>query len=346
MTTTIPSGLGATLGMSKEASGYGSETTVARWFNIDAGEGFGLKKHIAQSKALSGSRFELSKRRVLVAKDAGGKFSLDACETGLGLIFQGVLGSAATAVQQASTAAYLQQHVPGTTLVGFSYNFQKGIPEVPSGTIVPLSYPGSKFLDIEFSCQVDQIAKLAVTLDAQFEDTVAAYAAVTFPDQSVFHWDEGALLLGGTPSTSSGIVTVSGGSAPTGVVTSASIKITNKLNTARYDIGSQTKSEPVENDFVAVTGEMEIEFAAVADYYTAMAADTVTTLQLNFTDPTAIASTYHPFIDIVLPAIRFEDASPQATSTDVVKVKVPFTALNDGTDPVVQISYQSTDTAV
>ncbi len=46
MATTIPSGLGSTLGIAKETT-YGDGTTVNRWFLIDAGEAFQLKKNIA-----------------------------------------------------------------------------------------------------------------------------------------------------------------------------------------------------------------------------------------------------------------------------------------------------------
>lgn len=347
MTTTIPSGLGASLGIKKEAS-YGSEDTVTRWYNIDANEGFGIKKHVAQSKALTGNRALLGKRRVLVGKEAVGKFTLDASETKLGALFQGVLGSAATAAQQGTTTAYLQQHVPGTTMQGFSYNVQKGVPEVPSGTIVPLSYPGCKFLDLELSCKVDEIAKITVTLDGQTEDSAPGFAAVTWPNDAVFHWDWGAVLWGGTVTSGGGVISSMGsGVAPTGVVTEVTCKVTNKYNTKRFNIGSQTKSEPIENDFYDVTGTLEIEFAAVADFYTAMAADTtVTGFQVNFTDPTAIASTYKPFIHFWVPYIKWEDASPMVTSTDVVKVKVPWTGLNDNVNPVVQIEYMATDTAV
>lgn len=341
---TIPSGLGATLGVKKEVS-YGSEDTVTKWFLIDANEGFTIKKNIAQSNALSGGRFHLNKRRALVTKEATGKVSMDLCATGLGVFFANVLGSPATAVQQAASAAWLQNHYPGTTIQGYSLNFQKGIPATPSGTVTPFSYPGSKIVDMTISCAVNAIARLDMTLDCQNEDTVPSYAAPTFPTPNVFHFDQGAVLIGGSNSTTSNVNTISGGAAPTGVISQFTVKITNKFNTQRFNIGATTKSEQIENNFCDITGDIDIEFANVSDFYTAMAADTVTPLQINLTGPT-IASTYKEFVQLVMANVRWESASPMASSPDVVKVKVPFTVLDDKTNPVININYQSTDVAV
>ena len=350
MTTTIPAGLGTTLGMTKESS-FGAETTVANWVLIDAGESLGLKKNIAQSNALSGNRARMSKRRVVPTSEAGGAFTLDLVDKGMGKFFQGALGSAATAAQQGTTTAYLQQHYPGTTLVGFSYNIQKGLPETPSGTIQPFSYPGSKITDIEISCEVNGIAKLSVTVDSQKEDTTASYAAPTLPNPDVFDFygvsgNTASFLIGGTLSNSAP-ETISGSpAAPVGVVTKVSCKISNKYDAARFNIGAATKSEPVENDFYEVTGAFDIEFANTSDFYSTMAADTVTPLQIYFGGP-LIASAYYNYVKIIVPAARFEDASPKAGDLGPVKVSVPFTGLNNFLgDPVVEIDYMSTDSTV
>lgn len=346
MTTTIPSGLGATLGLVKEST-WGTDVTVSRWFLIDANEGFQLKKHIVESKALNTSRFGLSKRRVVPTTEATGKFTLDAVQTGLGLVFQNITGGSPTVTQQGGSAAWLQNHVPGTTLQGSSVTFQKGVPMTPSGTVQALTYGGSKIVDFELSCKANEIAKITCTVDSKTEETGVSYAAPTLPATKVFHFDQGAVLIGQTTvTTSAGLLTVfSGGAAPTGVVTSVSFKITNHVNNARYNVGAVVKSEQIENAFTDVTGELEIEFATLADVYTAMAADTTTPMEINFTDTVAIASTYYPFIRVRMPAVRWDDAGLIVQSEDVVKVKVPFKVLNDGVNPVYQIDYMSVDTA-
>ena len=352
MATTIPSGLGATLGVVRESGGavYGAENTVTRWYLIDAGEAFQLKKNVDQSEALNGTRFRLSKRRVLITQEAQGKFTTDLANTGMGLMFQLALGSAASVIAASPPAsgASLQLFVPGTTLQGFSANFQKAAPETPSRTVYPLSYPGSKITDLEISCAVNKIAKLAVSVDCQNEDPTPVYAAVTFPTPGVFSFNQAAVLTGGTVTTTQGYSTIAGGAAPTGVISDISVKIQNKFNVARFNTGASVKSEPIENAFADVTGTIEIEFANSTDYYAAMAADTTTSLQITFTGPNITGST--PFkVSILLPAIKWEaPSSPVSSSTDVIKVKVPFTALNDAgvtgtTDPVIQINYQSSD---
>jgi hypothetical protein len=350
MTTTIPSGLGTTLGATKETT-YGTPVVVTNWVLIDAGESLGLKKNIAQSKALSGNRAMLSKRRALVTTEAAGAFTLDLADKGMGKFFQGVMGSASTAAEQGTTTAYLQQHYPGLTDVGFSYTFQKGLPETPSGTVQAFTYPGSKIVEIEISCGVNEIAKLAITLDSQSELTATSYAAPTFPTPDVFTFAgvTGALasvLLGGTLAGTAPEVISGSPAAPSGIISKVSVKIANKFDTARFNIGAIVKAEPVENDFYEVTGTIDIEFANLADYYNAMAADTVTPLQIYFGGP-LIASTYYNYVKVIVPACRFEAASPKAADTGVVKVSVPFTGLNNGLgDPVVEIDVMSTDATV
>ena len=349
MTTTVPAGLGATLGATKETS-YGTPATVANWNLIDAGESLGLKKNIAQSKALNGSRFMLSKRRVLVTTEAAGTFTMDLVDMGMGKWFQGVLGSASTAVKQGTTTAYLQQHYPGATMVGFSYTIQKGIPMTPSGTVQPFTYAGSKVIDIEISCSANEIAKLAVTVDSQSEATGTAYVAPTFPTPDVFTFagvtgSLSSFKIGGTLSGSAPEVISGSPAAPTGVVCKVSFKITNKFDVARFNVGAVVKAEPIENDFVDVTGTVDMEFAAMADFYTAMAADTTTAIQCTFGGP-QISGTYYNYVTVIVPVARWEDATPKATDTGIVKVSVPFTGLNNGADPVCEIDVMSTDATV
>lgn len=349
MATGIPSGLGATFGAALETT-VGTFATPARWLPHLKAE-FHNKKKTVQSEALRGNRFLLGSRRGVVSYTVDGSLELDVVDRQLGIFFQVALGCASPLnTEIGSTGVYTQTHTTGP-LEGLALSVQKGVPEIPSGTIQAFSYAGLKMLDWQLDVATDQIAKFTATLDGWAESTATSYTAATYltgssaPD--ILTFAEGALTLGGTVSTSAGITSVSGGSAPTGLVSGVTIKGVNKVDQGRFPLGSTTKKEQVSNGFGEISGELEVEFANLSDFYTAYVADTPTALQFTLTGPqVGTSGTNHSFVQVTLPAIRFEpDSTPNETGPEVIKVKVPFVALDDGLgDPVCQIQYQTVDT--
>ncbi len=268
-------------------------------------------------------------------------------EKGLGLIWRHLTGTAASAVQQSTTAAYLQQYPFNDTggVRGLTLTVQKGMPET-SGTIVPFTYAGCKITDFELTCKVGDFASIDLTIDGmKGESTGLGYASPSYPTgNKIMHFGEGAVLLGGTPTTTAGVCAIAGGTAPTGFVSEVSIKGTRKMNTKRVNIGQNSKGEQLENDLYDLAGSVTIEFANLGDYKNAELADTQQALQISFTDPTAIATTYYPFTQFIIPNAVFDDCPTTAADMDVVKAKCSFEALYDGTDPTFEIDYMSSDT--
>src|SRR5450756_1488457 len=135
---------------------------------------------------------------------------------------------------------------------GLSMTVQKGVMEEATGTIVPFTYNGVKVVDWTIACKVGDIVSLQLNLDAWNEVTTTALAATAYIAQpGVFNFTQGILSMGGSPTTSSGIVSVSGGTQVSSV-TASSIKGTNKISQARYFFGSSgIKAEQIENGSVS-----------------------------------------------------------------------------------------------
>src|SRR5579875_738703 len=240
MPTTIGSGLGATWGLAMESS-VGTFVAPTRWIPHLKAE-IKNKKKTVQSQALRGNRFELASRRALLSYSVDGSLELDAADRQLGIIFQAMLGCAAPLnTQQGATSAWLQTHTTGV-LEGIGLSMQKGEPQT-NGTIQAFSYAGMKVLDWTLSVQRDQIAKLSLTLDGISEATSTSYTAAAYlADTSapnLLTFAEGSLTLGGTVSTASGITTVTGGTAPVGLVSGVTIKGQNKIKQDRFPLGSR-----------------------------------------------------------------------------------------------------------
>ena len=352
MATAIASGLGASCGFAPETTVGTYDATGMRWIMHNKAE-FMLKKHTAQSEALHNSPFVEGNRRRLISYTVDGSLEYELQDRQFGLLFQMMLGSNASAaapVQYMSTTAYTQTHIPAL-LEGLSLTFQKGTPET-TGTVVPFSSTGNKITDWEIAVGVDEIAKMAFTLDGWNTVTSQSFVSPTYLSGSsapnLLAFNDGALLIGGTVSSSDGITTVSDGAATTGLVKSVSIKGSNKVKQDRYYLGSQYKAEQISNGFRPITGEIEIEWATAADFYTNFVSDAPTTLQFTLTSPVEIGSSgLYGQVSVVLPQIRWEGDTPNEDGPEVITTKVPFTAeLDAGGDPIIQVQYVSADEAL
>jgi hypothetical protein len=337
-------GLRASLGVAQEST-VGTIATPSRSFEF-ASETLQLKKTIVQGQGLrAGVKFDRAARRSFTTRDVGGGFTMDLPTKGAGILLKNMLGSTATAVQQGATAAWIQNHQPGT-LNGLSMTVQKGVMEEATGTIVPFTYNGVKVTDWTIDCKVGGIVTLQCNLDAWNEVTTTALAATAYIAQSgVFNFTQGTLSIGGSPTTTGGVVSVAGGT-PVSSVTAASVKGTNKISQARYFFGSAgIKAEQIENGYPTLTGQLDAEFVTQAAMYTAFSTDAPLTLELQFVGP-VIAGSYHYALDIIIPRLYLDGESPKVSGPDVVKQTCGFTSLDDQINPVVQIGYTTTDTAV
>jgi len=337
-------GLRASLGVAQETT-VGTIATPSRSFEFES-ETLQLKKTIVQGQGLrAGVKFDRAARRSFTTRDVSGGFTMDLPTKGGGILLKNMLGSVATAVQQGATAAWTQNHQPGT-LNGLSMTVQKGVMEEATGTIVPFTYNGVKVVDWTIACKVGDIVSLQLNLDAWNEVTTTALAATAYIAQSgVFNFTQGILSMGGSPTTTGGVVSVSGGTAVSSV-TASSIKGTNKISQARYFFGSSgIKAEQIENGYPTLTGQLDAEFVTQAAMYTAFSTDAPLTLELKFTGP-VIAGQYNYALDIIIPRLYLDGESPKVSGPDVVKQTCGFTALDDQINPVVQIGYTTTDQAV
>jgi len=339
----IPAGLGETAGFSAEAT-VGTYVAPARWIPHKTAT-FNLKKVTAQGESLGVGRFKRAAERVLVAHNVTGSVEYNLADAQFGLLLAHCIGSVAAPIEIGGGPTYTQSHIPGF-LEGQSLSFQKGVPFTSGTAIQAFSYNGVKVTDWTIACATGQLATLQLSLDGWAEVTGTSYTSATYLSGSStpneLNWGSGSLLVGGTVTTTDSIVSVSGGAAPTGLISSVSIKGTNVLAVDRFTLGSPTKAEQLTNGFSEITGEIEVEFATLADFYTAFADDANVTLQVAFTAQSGATG-----LAITIPSVKLEGETPNASGPGIIKVKVPFTALQDTAgDPVIQLAYTSDDTAV
>lgn len=345
----VGAGLRAQFGIAQETT-PGTAVTPTRFFGFSS-ESTARKRKVVQAQVLGGGRTsDLASYRYVTQVGAAGDLTLPLPAKGFGLLLQHMIGSfSATATQVGTSMAYKQVHTPdgAGAFAGKALTLQKG---VPGSAVQPFTYPGAKITAWELDCKQSDIVTAKLTFDAIDELTPDStppgepLAISSYTESPLFTFVGGSLLVGGTVTTTSGVASVTGGTA-VAAVTGVNVKGSNAFNTDLYYLGSTTKAEQIQNNWSDPQGQIDMDFTDLS-LYDQYASDAGKALHLTFTGPDI--DTGNPYtLDVLIPHVRLEDgASPQVGGPDVVSTSVPFTGLDDQTNPVIQFTYISSDTAV
>lgn len=329
----VGSGLGASLGFAPETT-YGTYVAPSRWHQVNKAELKKVKNVVQGGGLAAGQLVQRGAQRVVPTEGGTGSFELEVSRTKMGVLLQHLMGSSAAPAQQAATAAYLQTHVLGDT-VGKYLTAQVGIPD-RAGTVRPMTGKGGKIVSAEFSSTMDSLLTMALEMDFQKLSEVETLATPSYVEAIPFHFGQKTVKVGASYGAE---VSVSG-------VRNASVKIDRNLDTEGYYAGAAgLKGEPIANDWVGVSGSLEVDFMNKTDFLDRFHADTGFSMVVEWVGP-IIASTYAYTLRFKLPQVFLNGDTPSVDGPDVVKGTFPWVAQYDGTNPVVTVEYMSTDTTV
>lgn len=346
---TIGAGLKAQIGIANEATvGTAVAVTVFTKFNS---ENLERRPNMAQGLGLGGGLLvPEAARRVEVSHDGGGPVAFNVPTKGLGKWLQAMIGSYdATATELGtSSGAYEQVHNTGSA-DGKSFTLQKGVPSI-DGTVNPLTLSGCKLLDWTLDSSPNSIATLSVTVDAMDVAKTGSGAlglqTASYDGTGEFAFNQAycKTFSAYTVDDTSKLWTPTSPASP-GAVRKISLKGGQPKDAARWVAGSSTKDEALVNDFQAITGSIDIDFADM-DLYDDFAGNTSNGLVIGFRGKN-IASTYYETLEFIMPACFFESGStPQVSGPGIVTVSYPFTALGDSDGNALQAHVISTDSSV
>ncbi|MEU0716840.1 phage tail tube protein [Streptomyces lavendulocolor] len=326
----IGSGLGAQIGLAAESS-YGTFVAPTRFIEFTK-ESLQLKKTTATSSGIAAGRLmALGSRRVVTQTESGGSIEMEVTNRGMGPLLQALMGTTVTPVQQGATTAYLQTHTLADT-AGKSLSIQKGVP-LTTGSVTDKTFLGCKVVGAEFSCGNGEMLTSSWEFDAKTVDEAQALAAASYTAMSPFHFGQMAVKTGAY-----GAETALDG------VRKMSLKFERPQATDRFYAGQAgLKKEPITNNWVQVTGSLEMDYVAttVDDLHTS---DGSTSLVWEFVGP-VIASTYFETIRFKVPVIKIDDAPPVIDGPEVIRPTFGFTGLLDLTNPIA-IEYISADSTL
>jgi len=270
-----------------------------------------------------------SDRRTLVNMGGEGELEIDVLTTGFGFLLESMLGSTAGPTQEAATAAYTTTATTSSDAPGISYTVQIQRVAV-DGSLQSFTHHGGTITSWSLMQEVGGL--LVATLQADFEDVdtstgagTPAYAAGNVP----FDWT----MLDVTLDSVSTDLTKFELEGDLGLVTDR-----------RFLKSSSLKAQPVRSSVPSYEGSMELEYQGEVEYDDFVAGNVVPIIA-TWTGAT-IEGAHNYELEITCAACQYTGDAPVSSLDGVPTMTVPFKVLDNGTDPAIQITYKSTDTAL
>lgn len=325
----LPTGLAAQLGIAEETT-YGTPVTVTRFYEfVDES----LKLEIARLESAglrAGNRVQRSDRWAAGSKTVAGDINMEIGTRSFALWLKHMLGAIAITTPAGGTLS--RDHTATPSAIGSQLptglTVQVGKPD-NAGTVRAFTYHGCMIPSWSIRGEVDQLAKLRVSIAGEDEETAIALAAASYPT--------GLKLL----TFVHGSLTIAAGSVE---VRSAELNGDNGLKIDRRKLGSQLIKRPTESAMAVFNGTLDAYWDDLT-LYNRFINGTEAALVLAFTHQTAIEGALFPMLQITA-NVRFDGETPQVDGPDELEQPLAYKCVSaDGTPgSALTIVYRTEDT--
>ncbi len=331
----IGGGLGGSVGIGSEST-YGTFAVPTRWFPWET-EKFSVERKFSEAKAIvSGSLVKQSAQTVLLTQLVKGSLKMPVTTSGMGLLLKAIMGTAVGPTIIGTGPGYSSVFTVGPT-VGESLSVQIGRPQT-NGTVTPFSYLGCKPESVDFTVESGGVAEMSVDFVGQQMTETEALTAPVYgtPNPIVFPF---------TGITLSASATI-GSEVAMANVRKMSLSLKRKLDDSRYYIGGNgLLAEPIEDDFVEISGTISADFTDTTDWDTWVNAGAKISLILDLVGQQIVSGTNYG-LSIAVPVAQVEGADPEMSGPKIVTREVKFSGENDNTHQPLTMTYTSTDTTL
>lgn len=294
-------------------------------------------------------------RTVKVGQQVAREVELNVGTRGLGLLYKQMIGSSASPAV-ISGSFYRQAHWNGD-VAGKSLSCQFGFPETTAtGTNQPITVNGCKITQWELNQTREDLLKLRFNLDGWNEVTATALATASYTTGTGATANEPlrfncfSAKIGGTPSVSSGVVSVASGVEIAGCK-GVSVKGVLPLRTdGFFSGGNGTKVEQLQagNGFQQFSADLDVEFQSRSQLYDIYAAYTTVALELSWIGKIDAGTSQFGKLSVIFPQAKLMPSAINVTGPEGLDNKTSIVAYGDpaGTLPAIQILVESLDTAL
>lgn len=314
-------------------STYGTPVTPTRSYEGYADTFKRAQERLESTGFRAGMQAVRSDRVVQVNMGGSGSLEVDVLDKGMGLLLEGLLGSTTGPTQVGATTAYTQVHDASSTGPTESYTIQLIRPLV-DGSTQQFTHHGCKPTGWSITQDAGGLLKLGVDFDFEDVDTSTAAASASYVASTIpFSWQDA-------------VVTVDSVAFAYATDFSFEADLSQHVDRRYLKSTAPLKSVPVRSGIPEYTGSISADFSATTQYDD-WVAGSVFPVSVKWTGAVdGIESGYEFEFEVSLPACQWTGESPESSNTELTKQNLPFKALDNGTDPVVTVNVQSTDTSL
>lgn len=292
-------------------------------------------------------------RTAAVASQSKRDVTLKVGTRGLNHWYKMMVGSTISAPTLVSGSFYRSAHWNGD-LAGKSMTTQFGFPETTAaGTVRAFTLNGCKVTTWELSCAMNDLLTLKMSLDAWAETTATGLAAASYSTgtgatiNEPLRWNCVSVKVGGTPSVSSGVVSIAGGTEVLGC-RGISVKGVQPLRTdGFFSGGNGVKTEQLlaGGAFQEFTADLDVEFQSRTQLYDQYAAYGTLPLEISFVGKVDAGTSQFGKVSIIFPQPKIKPSAINVTGPAGLDNKTSFKAYGDptGTLPAIQILADGLD---
>lgn len=282
-------------------------------------------------RSATGAKTVRNYRQVIEGGD--GTISVPGFSNGLGILLAPFFDSAASTLHSGGTLAHDQTFLWGADGPPAAANIcTVARRERRSGTLDDYKYPGGRGVTLELTQDID--ANLLFKLTYDYREPIRANLSSPSITQVeadlIYNWADATITLDGTAEC----VESFNLTLPTGIdVEDKCIK--------RGD----TRHTPLRKGTPEPTGTLNWKYND-PKYYDAFISGEPMPLVANWQGPVAIESTTFPSLTISLGAIRFTGEDPEISVDNPTMQNLPFEILDNEDDPVVEMVFVTSDSAL
>lgn len=323
------------LGFRREST-YGTPVTVNQFCEFLT-EQVRFEMGTTQSKGLRRGRTGPSaSQRARYGKGGKGPVTMEVLSKGFGFWLEQVFGAVDTSAQGGDDEYVHTFDIASLCGKSFTLQSNRALGACRDDDQA-FTWAGCKIAAAEFTCKAPE-GLMTASFDILTASEVinVALATASYPTATEpMSWQRGFLTWDGD-----------------GVdVTEWSIKIDNKLKEDRWYVGVDGRKEPVaDGDFTAVTTSFKCDWESTAHYEAFRAtanADNIKSFTAGGRSDTPIGGTTYPRLEFSIPNLGTEDAGPAGIDgPSMLMETVTGTAVQDGSDPLIQALYTTADATV
>lgn len=329
MTTTIGSGIGASLGAAREGD-WGEFTAPTHFFEFGSETLEWKPKRIVGECLAAGRIAQNDSTRVQVSQTVEGDLKVPMRYKGMGLLLGALMGTLDETPTSPGGGSSLQLHPMSPLGEDPSLTVQVGRPQVSDALVVPYSYVGVMIEKGVFEFEAEGYVQSTFTCDGKtFDVGENPYADPDYLLPNPVH----------SFATSSFKMGSFGSEAIVEGIRKATVTVERPLRKdAFYLNGTGTKDKQVQNGWATVTVDLESDYLDDDDFCRQFALDAAKSVILESVGP-EIAPGIHYTFGVNIPRCRWESGPPMVSGANIIQPKLQLIGLLDGTHPLCTLKY-------